>query len=357
MRIRPLLALTFAVLFAPGCGKKDSPTADSHGPPGSPAKKTDLKIGYVLHGNNDFTQVIKKGAEDAGEALGVNVEVVAPSQFVATEAIAVFEGMVQKGKDGLVVVPVQGDTWLRPIKTATDGGTPVVTANMMSPESSAAAWMGQDEYQSGVILAQEMKKALEADGKTQGRIVIGICIPSEKALIERHEGFKKGMEGTKYTLSQAYDVGTENTKNYSQWSNLSGANPDTVAMVGLCSMDIPNMAKVKQRTKATWLIGGYDLNEDTLDAIKAGLVSVTVGQHPYLQGYLPVMALVEHLRDKKPLPKGWVNVGTEVVTKDNVDDVYKRETDEVAETQWYADYIRKNFADMSALAKPMPGKR
>jgi ABC-type sugar transport system substrate-binding protein len=345
------------VAFAAGCGKSDSPPAGPPGVPGAPAKKSSVKIGYVLHGHNDFTEVIKKGADDVGKALGVDVEVVAPSQFVGTQAIALFEGMVQKGKDGVAVVPMQGETWLRPIKAATDRGVPVLTANMVSPDSAAAAWMGQDEYHSGVILAQEMRKALEAAGKTQGKIVLGICAPAEKALQDRYKGFVKGMEGTKYTLTQAYDVGTENTKNYGQWANLAVANPDLVAMVGLCSMDIPNMAKLKQRTKAAWLIGGYDLNPETLDAIKAGLVSVTLGQHPYLQGYLPVRALVEHLRDGKPLPKGWVDVGTEVVTRANVEDVYKRETDEAAETQWYADHMKKNFADLSALAKPMPADR
>jgi ABC-type sugar transport system substrate-binding protein len=357
MRDRISCALALAFLFTVGCGKNDSPPGGPTGATGTPPKKTNLKIGYVLHGQNDFTQVIKKGAEDARKALGVDVEIVAPSQFVGAQAIALLEGMVQKGKDGVAVVPMQGETWLRPIKEATDRGVPVLTANMISPDSAAAAWMGQDEYQSGVILAQEMRKALEAAGKTQGKIVLGICAPAEKALQDRYKGFVKGMEGTQYSLTQAYDVGTENTKNYGQWENLAGANRDLVAMVGLCSMDIPNMAKLKQRSKASWLIGGYDLNPETLDAIKAGLVSVTLGQHPYLQGYLPVRALVEHLRDGKPLPKGWVDVGTEVVTRANVEDVYKRETDEAAETQWYAEHMKKNFADLSAIAKAMPADR
>jgi hypothetical protein len=43
-------------------------------------------------------------------------------------------------------------------------------------------------------------------------------------------------------------VNTENTANYAAWENLAGANPEMVAMVGLCSMDLPNLAKLK-RTK------------------------------------------------------------------------------------------------------------
>jgi len=126
--------------------------------------------------------------------------------------------------------------------------------------------------------------------------------------------------------------------------------------VGLCSLDIPNMAQLKTRNSAKWLIGGYDLNVESLDAIKAGTAQITVGQHPYLQGYLPVLALVEQLKDGKPPVKGWINVGTEVITKDNVEDLYKRESDPAYMTQWYADYIAKNFSgDLNALSKPIPG--
>jgi ABC-type sugar transport system substrate-binding protein len=313
-----------------------------------------VKIGYVLHGLNNFTQVIKQGAEDAGKALGVEVEVTGPAGFVSNEAIAMFEGLVQKKKDGLVVVPQPGDVWVSPIREATDAGIPVQTANVTSPDSAALAWFGQDEYQSGVLLAQALQEILAAADKTEGQIVVGACVPSVQVLIDRYNGFKQGMEGTQYTITQAYDVTPENTSNYAAWENLATANPDMIAAVGLCSLDVPNLAQIKTRSQATWLIGGYDLNIETLDAIKAGTAQVTVGQQPYLQGYLPVLALVNQLRDGKPPVEGWIDVGTEVVTQDNVDTLYTRESDVAAMTQFYADYISKNFADLNALQKPLP---
>jgi ABC-type sugar transport system substrate-binding protein len=313
-----------------------------------------VTIGYVLHGLNNFTQVIKQGAEDAGKALGIDVEVTGPAGFVSNEAIAMFEGLVQKKKDGLVVVPQPGDVWVAPIKEATDAGIPVQTANVTSPGSTALAWFGQDEYQSGVLLAQALQKILADAGKTEGKIVVGSCVPSVQVLIDRYNGFVKGMEGTKYTVSQANDVTPENTSNYSAWENLATANKDMIAAVGLCSLDVPNLAQLKTRNKADWAIGGYDLNVETLDAIKSGAAQVTVGQQPYLQGYLPVLALVKQLRDGKPPVEGWVDVGTEVVTKDNVDTMYTRESDVAAMQKYYADYIAKNFADLNALQKALP---
>lgn len=313
-----------------------------------------LKIGYVLHGLNDFTAVIKRGAEQAGRDLDVDVEVQGPSSFEATEAIGMFEGMVQKKLDGMVVVPMPGEVWVKPIKEATDAGVPVVTSNITSAELGAASWFGQDEYQSGVILATELRKMLESDGKKSGKILAGICKPGVAVLEERYKGFKKGLEGSGYTVTDPKDVGTENTANYSAWENQATANPDAVATVGLCSMDIPNLAKLKTRTNGKWLIGGYDLNTETLESIKAGTTQISLGQHPYLQGYLPVLAMVRHLRDKTPLPRGWVDVGTEQVTKATVDAIYPRETNQGEEAKWYKDYIKKNFGDLNALAKPLP---
>lgn len=350
MRIRPMLIAPLLLALA-SCNRNNE-SAGPAAPAGQAAPR--LKIGYVLHGLNDFTAVIKRGAEDAGKALGVDVEVIGPSSFKSDEAIAMFEGMVQKKKDGLAVVPMPGEVWVKPIKEAVDAGIPVATSNMTSPESKADVWVGQDEYQSGVILAQELTKQLKAEGKSGGRILAGICAPEVAVLQDRYRGLQKGLEGSGFTATDAKNVGTENTANYAAWENQATANPDVVATAGLCSMDIPNLAKLKTRTKAKWLIGGYDLNQETLDSIKAGTTHVTLGQHPYLQGYLPVLALVQHLRDKKPMPKGWINVTTEIVTKANVDSIYPRETDKAAETKWYADFIAKNFADLSAIAKPLP---
>jgi ABC-type sugar transport system substrate-binding protein len=351
-----LLALPFLLLSS--CNKSPENNAPPTGTPqqayGDKPQDKKLKIGYVLHGLNDFTQVIKRGAEDAGKALGVEVEVQGPSKFEANQAIGMFQAFAQKGVDGLVVIPMPGDVWVKPIKDGVDAKIPVVTANMTSNGSASASWFGQDEYQSGVILAQEMRKLLEKEGKTSGQILAGICKPGEMVLEERYKGFKEGIKGSGFEVTDAKDVGTENTANYSAWENQATAHPEMIAAVGLCSMDVPNLSKLKSRTGGKWLVGGYDLNAETLDALKAGTAQVSLGQHPYLQGYLPVLALVQHLRDKKPLPAGWVNVGTEIVTKDNVETVYPRETDRAAETKWYADHVAKNFSDLGAMAKPLP---
>ena len=171
-----------------------------------------------------------------------------------------------------------------------------------------------------------------------------MCAPGVGVLVERYRGFKKGMAGTRYKISDPFDVNTENTANYGAWENLAGANPETVAIVGLCFNGYAEPGEAQSADQKP--VAHRRLRSGPRDArrCKAGTVQVVLGQHPYLQGYLPVVALARHLRDKQPLPQGWIDIGTEVVTRENVDSIYGRETDGPRkQTQWYAELHRPAF--------------
>ncbi|HZY45978.1 MAG TPA: hypothetical protein VFF70_14665, partial [Anaerolineae bacterium] len=73
-----IVGMLLAACAPPAVQPTTPPAANSTA---APAKV--LHIGYVLHGLNNFTQVIKQGAEDAGRALGVDVEVTGPAGFVS----------------------------------------------------------------------------------------------------------------------------------------------------------------------------------------------------------------------------------------------------------------------------------
>lgn len=354
-KLTAVLAIT-TLLLDLGCRKAEAETSESGASTGQAARhEKPLKIGYVLHVLNDFSESIRRGAEDAGQQLGAEVDVQGPAGSSAQDAIAIFEGMLQRRLDALVVIPAPGDVWVSPIRRAIKARIPVVTANITSPESGAAAWFGQDEYQSGVLLAGALVKRLGSRAAQPGKVVVGICHPGLTVLTDRYDGVVKGLGSTRLEVSQPRDVTVPNASNYAAWESLLSANPDAVAFVGLCSMDVPNLAKLKARNpQATWLVAGYDLTQEALDALKTGKADLLLGQSPYLQGYLPVRALVEHVRQRTPLPQGWVDVGTEVITAENVSDVYAREVDRNVARQLYAKRLEERFVSLPALAKPLP---
>lgn len=333
--------MVMALLAMPMMTKAQSPEAGSD----------DLKIAYILHGLNDFTQTIKEGAEDAGADLGVTVDVFGEAGFDIPTHQAFLESAIQAGYDGIAVIPNGGDPWNTLLEEAANAGIPLATANNTALNSVVDLWVGQDEYASGVLLAQEIQSQLEAAGVTSGQVVIGSCFPGNPVLDARSAGIHSVLDAAGFELTQDYDTKLDNTENYNIWDSLATANPDAVAMVGLCSLDPPNIAGVKERGGYSWLGAGYDLETPTLQAIEDGLIGVSAGQQPYLQGYLPVLALVQELRGGEHI-SGWLEVPTDLVTAANVADFMPRESDAQVQRDFYAAYIAENFSDLQAAARP-----
>jgi ABC-type sugar transport system substrate-binding protein len=67
--------------------------------------------------------------------------------------------------------------------------------------------------------------------------------------------------------------------------------------------------------------GGYDLTADNLAALEAGTADVSIGQTPFMQGYLPIKMLHDTITgatDVDLSAGGFVDAGTEIVTLDSV---------------------------------------
>ena len=312
------------------------------------------KLGLVLHIRIPFTEQIAQGARDAAADFGYEVEVVGPPTFDATAQIGMFEALVQKGVDGIAVVSYPAETWKEPINRAIAAGIPVLTLNVHSSESDAPAWFGQDEYGSGKVLAEQLIPYLE--DKPGGDIVLGVCAPGVNVLTDRVNGFSDVMKDyPQFTLHGPFDVTGEAAKNYAAWQNQLSAYPDAVAMVGFCAQDMPNLTKLREKTGATFLAAGYDLEPAALQGIKDGFGEITLGQNPYLQGYLPILAFARHFKEGIPYPQGWVDVGTEVVNPSNVEELMARENSAELTSEYYHQLIAEQYADMNAMAKPFPG--
>lgn len=324
--------------------------APGAGPAHVHAKK--LKIGYVLHILIPFTEQIAQGAKDAAADYGMDIQVVGPPAFSAPQEIAYFNGFVQQGVDGIVIVPNPPEAYPVVIKKAVKAGIPVESANVISPRAGIG-WFGQAEYNSGILLANTLLKS-GLKGKS-GTVVVGSCAPGVSVLAARYNGVASVLKKqAALKVVGPFDVTGNPATNYSAWQSLYTAHTDAVAMVGLCALDNPDLAQLKRKYHAGFLAAGYDNEPAALRGIKAGQVTLTVGQNPYLQGYLPVKAIAEHLLHGKPLITGWINTGTEIVTKSNIDFYIKREGSASLTRSYYAKQIKGKFADLNALQQPYP---
>ena len=260
---------------------------------------TSLKIGYVTHVPGVFPTMLRRGVEAAARDLQVEVELVTPER--EGEHLPLFETMVRRKMDGLVVIPDQPG-WVEPIQQAITAGIPVVTANRDLRPSSALMHVGVDNYQAALLLTRELVKLLQSEGKHEGKVLVGTGIADRNAAV------RQSLQDTNYMLVEIEGFLENEAFLETYWAQAIEDHHDCIAVIGLTALEPPILAEIKRNTRGQWLLAGFDLELATLEAIRDGTVQVTIGQHPYLQAYLPVLALVEHLHQDRSL-QGWIAEG------------------------------------------------
>jgi simple sugar transport system substrate-binding protein len=204
-------------------------------------------------------------------------------------------------------------------------GVLVLTSNNDTPNSGRELYFGQDLVGAAVVQGQMLAKL--AGGK--GKVAMTNCAPGSLALDQRIEGARQGVKA-----GGLQDVGVYNTNPADMASELGTiqdilrAHPDLAAMMPLCGPDTAAAGLVRKNQGHKIPIVGTDLLYQTLELIRDGYIDGTVGQQPYLQGYLPIMYAYQRVvlgAPKLELPGGNYFLANEIVTKDNVQQFLVRE--------------------------------
>ena len=96
--------------------------------------------------------------------------------------------------------------------------------------------------------------------------------------------------------------------------------------MGLCAPDIASLGKLQAANPGTKFVsGGYDLTTENLAEIKAGNAYISLGQTPFMQGYLPIKILADTIRGLSTVDLsagGFLDAGAEKVTVDSVEEPF-----------------------------------
>jgi ABC-type sugar transport system substrate-binding protein len=318
----------------------------------------DITIGFVTHAQgNPFVEQIVDGAKAAAADLGVTLKVQESPGGSPEGQLKLAQGLVNAGAAG-VASSMPGDAMAKGMNEIVSGGVPVVQFNMLS-KSINGPYVGEKSTQSGRILGKMIVDKL-GGASAKGKVIIGNCFPGFPVLENRATGVEESLKAAPgLTVLGPFDVKVSAVDNYNHWEQLYAANPDAVAMIGLCAPDIASLGKLNAANGDKFVAGGYDLTAENLAAIKGGHAYVSLGQSPFVQGYLPVMLLVDAIRSKKPAPVGFYNAGTQIVTADKVDmgpglpsltfdELQKLAADPKATAEFYKPWIK------SLTASPTP---
>ena len=322
---RLLLFCPLAGLLFLGCARKG--TQGGLSGPARTAEKT-LHIAVLGKSVAPYWSEVELVAKKAGEKLGAKVTFFAPQREDVQAQVTQLEGFISMGVDGIAFAASDPDAVVPVIRKALKRGIPCVAIDTDSPKSGRLAYIGTDNREAGRIAGETLAKLLGGRGK----VIITTGSLTALNSLQRIEGFKEAI--SKYPGIEIVDTlcdGEDASKAVSQAEAALSAHPDLDAFYGVYALNGPAAAKaVKAAGKAGKVkIVCFDTTPEHMNYIKEGAITATVGQRPFLMGYLSVSLL--YLMNKIGVDKALmllpkdriVDTGVDVVTKSNIEQ-YRR---------------------------------
>lgn len=344
-----VMVLAASMAFAGGQGEGEVPA-------GTDAEGEQLSVAALVHWQGPYTQQLIMGAQAAAEEYGASFQSAGPAGIDPPEHISIFRDILATNPDAITNVAYPEELWVSLIDETVNNGIPVATYDVASPTSLQSVHAGPRQKDLGVALANEI--ADEIGPNASGTIIIGNGIPGLDVLEVRVTGFKEVMADRVpgVTVDGPYNVTFEQAENFSIWQQLVQNNQDAIAFVGVTEMDLTNLVRIRERDdNPGYLIASVGINPDALEGVKTGEAFAAVGQKPFLQGYVAMRALLESLQSGQEPPRGWIDVGVELATMENVDEIQAREeslSQGYEQTlQYYQPEVERIFDDLDAAVQ------
>ena len=305
MKKRLLAALVSGAMLISalaGCGSSGAQTSgdDSAGQ----TANQDYHIKVILKTlASEYWQYVGNGCKQAGEDLGVTVDVLgASSETAYDEQLSMIETTLSSSDcDAMVVAPLQAETVATQI-AGTD--LPIVAIDTAINSDKVLSFVG---FNNEELAAMGGKAAVEA-AKDKGWdkiTAIGIMgVQGDSTSEARIAGFKQGIAeaGGEYLSAETQYADSVADKAVTCMEAIIQAHPEGVSIIVANNDD---MAAGAARAAAAFpaykntIFVGIGGNLAGIDAILAGQETMTVAVDGYDVGYLGVQAAVDALNGKK----------------------------------------------------------
>ena len=313
-------SLAATALLSACSNKENTPSAAIGNFPKTPK----WKWVFVCHvTTNPFFTPTQYGADDACKLLGTSFQWTGSKDSIVAEMVNAINTAVSGRADGIAVAVVDKSAFRGPIDSALSAGIPVVSYNADGARddvgSNRLAYIGQGLYDSGYALGQRALAKLDS-----GDVAGFIATPGQLNIQPRIDGaqqaFKDSGKAVNFT---AVATNADVTKGLSIIDAYAQGHPNLAGMLAVDAGSTQavgqTVAKYQMRNKGLKVAGGFDLVPETLASIKSGDLDYTIDQQPYLQGFLPVLALYLYKLSGGLIFPVQTNTGLLFVTKDTVD--------------------------------------
>lgn len=229
------------------------------------------------------------GAQKAAEELGVTYQWMAPDKKDDAQQIERVNNAIAAGADAIMIAANGPDAVTAALKEAQAEGIKIVYVD--SPANlEAEATFSTDNEAAGKTAGEEMLKALEAEGITEGKIGIVNVNASTDSALKREAGFRAAFEGTDFELLE-----TQYGEGDAAKSQDIADNYITEGCVGIFGTNEGSTVGVGNAIKGNGggIIGvGFDKSDAILSLIKDGSLLCAMAQNPDVMGYEGMKAAV-----------------------------------------------------------------
>ena len=302
--------------------KQDSGSSSAAGAGDFP-KTPKWKFVFVCHvTTNPFFTPTQYGAADACALLGTTFQWTGSKDAIVAEMVNATNTAVTGKADGIALAVVDKSAFKDPVDKALDAGIPVVSYNAdgsrTDPGTNRLAYIGQGLYESGFALGQRALQQIDSGDvagfiATPGQLNIQPRIDGAKAAIQQSgKNIKFTSVATNADITKGLSIIDAYVQGHQNVAGLLAVDAGSTQSVGQV------VGKYKLRDKGLKVAGGFDLIPETLASIKSGDLDYTIDQQPYLQGFLPVLALYLYKVSGGLMFPSQTNTGLLFVTKDNV---------------------------------------
>ncbi|MET3927395.1 ABC transporter substrate-binding protein [Devosia sp. 2618] len=275
-----------------------------------------------------FYITMRRGAEAAAEALGVELVFQGGPEFNPVVQVPVLDAVIARKPDAILIAPTDTTQLIEPLRKANEAGIPVITVDTFIGTGSYQTGAGEadfplsyiasDNVLGGRIAARALANAIGGEGK----VFVSNVNPGISTTDQREAGFKLEM---KENFPKVEVLETQFNKNdannaASQVQAVFARNADLKGVFGANLFSALGAANGVQQAGQTGTIKvvAFDAPTSIVDNINTGLVDVAIAQHPAEIGYYGVVSAYAHLTGQS-IP---VNIGTgfTIMDKSNIAD-------------------------------------
>lgn len=256
-----------------------------------------LRIGVLLPPlSNAFYQDVLSGLEHAAERYapyGAQVEIVRLEALTEQAQLGAVEALRADGLDGLALSAVDTPSMARTIDALCQQ-IPVITFNTDFTKSKRLCFVGQEHYAAGRTAGNLLCKSLRRPGK----IVPVISNRTLLAHTRRVDGLCSVLSACPVAVTVTPPLETQESDElaYRVVSKALQTESDIACfyVAGGGQVGAANALADSGRSREIMMLC-YDLLPATIEHLKSGVVDFTIGQQPFLQGYMPISILYEYL--------------------------------------------------------------